>query len=123
MSVQDSENRPPTRSAVKFDILLEDKKPNASAPKRVSEEPVRASVSLEELERKQKEAKERRKAGFCMHKLASYPPHNYSVSMHILIPVTVSLSLLAERRAGKARQDPPNRPRDQALLPGHCAPY
>ena len=59
--MEDSENRPPTRSAVKFEIRFDESKPTASAPKRFSEQPIRPSVSQEELEKKQRDAEERRK--------------------------------------------------------------
>lgn len=69
MSVEDSENRPPTRSAVKFEIRFDENKPTASAPKRFSEQPIKPSVSQEELEKKQKDAEERRKVScFTMSK-------------------------------------------------------
>lgn len=117
MSVQDSENRPPTRSGVKFEIHLGDKKPNASAPKRVSEQPMKASVSQEELEKKQKDAEERRRVSFCRQKLSAI------LNLYPYTLTTVPLIFLAEGRAGKARQDPPNGTRDKALLPGHCSHY
>lgn len=61
MSLEDGENRPPTRSGVKFEIRFDENKPTASAPKRFSEQPIKASVSQEELEKKQRDAEERRK--------------------------------------------------------------
>lgn len=93
MSVQDSENRPPTRSGVKFEIHLGDKKPNASAPKRVSEQPMKASVSQEELEKKQKDAEERRRVSFCRQKLSAI------LNLYPYTLTTVPYSLQKEEQA------------------------
>ena len=67
MSVENRENRPPSRSAyppgVKFEVQFADKKLNIAAPKRIVdlENSTRRDLSQELIDEKQRKAEERRK--------------------------------------------------------------